>query len=157
MAEARRITLLDFAIAASIAVVPVLLGVLLLVAVIRPMDPTAPAVRNGDRHVSTRQLAALKTFERAIVRRDSMTASAPSAQTLLDGVPQCREAWERRHGLMDRVRAALSKSAPAPSPAERLAAQLSDLDDELLRFSTGLNRRVSAAVGFGSGGRMEGG
>ena len=43
MAERRPIALLDFAIAASLAVVPVLLGMLWLVAVIRPADPAAAA------------------------------------------------------------------------------------------------------------------
>jgi hypothetical protein len=41
MSERRPASLLDFAIAASIAVVPVLLGVVLLVAVIRPADVEA--------------------------------------------------------------------------------------------------------------------
>ena len=71
----KRTTLLGFAIAASVAVVPVLLGVLLLVGVIRPMDSTAP--RNGDRHVSARALAALKTFEHAIVRKDTVMIGPP--------------------------------------------------------------------------------
>ena len=65
MAERRAVTLLDLAIAASVAVVPVLLGVLLFVAEIRPSDPGAR--RAGDRYISVRQVAALKTFERAIV------------------------------------------------------------------------------------------
>jgi len=41
MAERRDTSLLDFAIAASIAVVPVMLVIVLLVAVIRPADPGA--------------------------------------------------------------------------------------------------------------------
>ena len=148
MPEKRSTTLLGFAIAASAAVVPVLLGVLLLVALVRPLDPAA--LRNGDRHVSARQLAALKTFERAIVRKDTVTVGPPSAILILDRVPQCRAAWDGHGSVMDRLRAALTRAAPAPSPAERLAAQLSDLDDELFRFSTGANRRVSAAVGLDS-------
>ena len=150
MPEARRTTLLQFAIAASVAVLPVLLGVLLLVAVVRPLDPAAPSARTGDRHVSARELAALKTFERAIVRKDTVTVGPPTAILLLDRIPQCRSAWDGHGTLMERVRAALFKTAPAPSPAEKIAAQLSDLDDALLRFSTGANRRVSAAVGFDS-------
>src|SRR5947207_4445799 len=147
MAE-KRTTLLGFAIVASVAVVPVLLGVLLLVAVVRPMDNATP--RNGDRHVSARALAALKTFEHAIVRKDTVMIGPPSAILLLDRIPQCQATWDGHGSLTDRVRAALSKAAPAPSPAQRMAAQLSDLDDELLRFSTGANRRVASAVGFDS-------
>src|SRR5690349_9957335 len=154
MPERRRITLLGFAIVASAAVVPVLLGVLLLVAVIRPMDPAAPTARNGDRHVSARLLAALKTFERAIVRKDTVAVGPPTAILILDRVPQCRAAWDGSGSRMDRVRerlrSLLAKSAPAPAPAERLAAQLADLDDELLRFSTSAHRRVDAVVGFDS-------
>jgi hypothetical protein len=150
MAERGRTTLLDFAIAASIAVVPVLLGVLMLVAVIRPLDPSAARVRSGDRHVSARELAALKTFERAIVRKDTVLAGPPTAILVLDRIPQCRSAWDGRGSLMERVRAQLFKTPAAPSPADRIAAQLSDLDEALLRFSTGANRRVSAPVGFDS-------
>jgi hypothetical protein len=148
------LTLLGFAIAASAAVVPVLLGVLLLVAVIRPMEPAAPAAHNGDRHVSARLVAALKTFERAIVRKDTVLVGPPTAILVLDRVPECRAQWDGRGSVMDqmrdRLRAALGKTAPAPSPAERLAAQLADLDDELMRFSTGANRRVNSVVGFDS-------
>jgi hypothetical protein len=85
-------TLLDFAIVASVAIVPVLLFVLLLVDVIRPLDPTLPSARAGDRHISVRQVAALKTFERAIVRRDTVTVGPPTAILLLDRIPQCRSA-----------------------------------------------------------------
>ena len=149
MAERRAPTLLEFAIAASVAIVPVLLFVLLLVDVIRPLDPALPLVRAGDRHVSVRQVAALKTFERAIVRRDTVTVGPPTAILLLDRVPQCRSAWDGRGSVLDRIRRTLApEGAAPPSPAQRLAAQLSDLDGELLRFSTGANRRVSEAVGF---------
>src|SRR5215470_14134781 len=149
MAERRDTSLLDFAIAASAAVVPVLLLVLLLVDVVRPLDPATPTVHSGDRHVSVRQIAALKTFERAIVRRDQVIIGSPTAILLLDRIPQCRSAWDGRGGMLDWARAALASSgATPPSPAQRLAAHLSDLDEELLRFSTGANRRVSAPVGF---------
>src|SRR5438309_1236592 len=57
MAEGRATTLLEFAIVASAAVVPVLLLVLLVVGVVRPLDPAGPTVRNSDRHVSVRQVA----------------------------------------------------------------------------------------------------
>ncbi len=148
MAERRTTSLLDFAIAASAAVVPVLLAVLLAVGAARPLDPAA---RYADRHVSVREVAALKTFERAIVRRDAVTVGPPTAILLLDRVPQCRAAWDGRGGVAERVRRALAHGGAAPpSPAQRLAAQLADLDGALLRFSTGTNRRVSGAVGFDS-------
>jgi hypothetical protein len=149
MAEKRPITLLEFAIAASVAVVPVLLGVLVVVAEVRPSDPSAKARRDSDRHVSVRQVAALKTFEHAIVRRDKVTGALPTAEALLDGVPQCRAQWDGRGGVLTRIRRWLAKPTHAPiSPAQRLAAQLEELDAALLRFSTGANRRVSDAVGF---------
>ncbi|HYR01296.1 MAG TPA: hypothetical protein VET86_14725 [Casimicrobiaceae bacterium] len=149
MAE-RRTTLLDFAIAASAAVVPVLLLVLLAVGVLRPADSTILA-RNGDRHVSVRQVAALQTFEHAIVRRAAVEVGPPSGVLLLDGLPQCRSAWDGHGGMLDRLRGALaSGGAAAPTPAERLAAHLAELDAELARFGTGANRRVSEPVGFDS-------
>jgi hypothetical protein len=79
MPEKRPLSLLDLAIAASIAVVPVLLLVLLVVAELRPADPSAKVRGNGDRHVSVRQVAALKTFEHAIVRRDKVGAALRNA------------------------------------------------------------------------------
>jgi hypothetical protein len=151
MPERRAPTLLDFAIVASVAVVPVLIFVLVLVDVIRPLDPSLPSARAGDRHISVRQVAALKTFERAIVRRNAVTVGPPTSTLVLDRLPQCRSAWDGRGGMMDRIRRALApESAAAPSPAQKLSAQLSDLDAALYRFSNGENRRVSEAVGFDS-------
>ncbi len=151
MPERRATTLLQFAIAAAGAVVPVLLIVLLVVGVLRPLDSNAPATRDRDRHVSVREVAALKTFERAIVRRGAVSVGPPTALLLLDRVPQCRAAWDGHGGMLQRVRGTLARSGTAPpSPAQRLAAQLAELDDALLRFSTGANRRVSEAVGFDS-------
>ena len=91
-------TLLEFGIAASTAVVPVLLGVLLLVAWLRPLAEAKPATREVDRHVSVRQVAALKTFERAIVRRDRVTPGLRDAAALLAGVPRAG-----RHGRVAAV------------------------------------------------------
>ena len=92
MREAAPATLLDFAIAASIAVVPVLL---------RRADRRrrscgrrirrATRARNADQHVSVRQVAALKTFERAIVRRDAVHgARCRRAKRCSTAFPQCR-------------------------------------------------------------------
>ena len=145
----RTSTLLDFAIAASLAVVPVLLAVLLLVAWLRPLDAAARGERNGDHHVSARQVAALKTFEHAIVRRDSVSSAVPTAQSLVAGIPACRDEWEGRRGHFARAKSWLARApSTAPSPADRIAAQLAELDRALLAFSTAANRRVSEAVGL---------
>ena len=147
MAERRAVTLLDLAIAASVAVVPLLLIVLMIVAEVRSSDPGAR--RDGDRYVSVREVAALKTFERAIVRRDRIRAPLPAADALLAGVPQCRNEWDGHPGPLQRVRQAIAPSpATQLSPAQRLAAQLEELDAALVRFSTGGKRRVTDAVGF---------
>ena len=84
MNDARSRTLLDFAIAASVAVVPIMLGMLLLVAVIRPQDPSAAfGPGQADRYVSVRHLAALKTFEQAVARRPATTSATPTAADVL--------------------------------------------------------------------------
>ena len=112
MAERRPLSLLELAIAASVAVVPVLLIVLLIVAEARPSDPGVP--RSGDRHISVRQVAALKTFERAIVRRDRVWSPLPSADALLDGVPQCRREWDGHIGPLQRIRQVIAGSSVTP-------------------------------------------
>jgi cell division protein FtsI/penicillin-binding protein 2 len=144
-----RVTLLDFAIAASLAVVPVLLAVLLIVAWLRPQDAASRPMRDADHHVSAREVAALKTFERAIVRRDAVRAGPISAQALLAAVPACRAEWDAHPGAMSRVRVWLTRAGGfVSSPADRTAAQLTRLDEALASFSTADNRRVSDAVGF---------
>ncbi len=149
MAERASATLLGFAIAASGAVVPVLLIVLLAVGFTRSQEPGGLAARHADRHVSVRAVAALKTFEHAIVKRRAVTAGPPSAAELLAGVPQCRAAWDGHPGPFERIRRALARTdTEPPSPAQRLSAHLADLDAALRDFSTGGNRRVSEAVGF---------
>jgi hypothetical protein len=130
-------TLLEFAIAA------------IVVAEVRPSDPSAKARRHGDRHVSLRQVVALKTFEHAIVRRNMVKTPLPAAEALLDGVPQCRNEWDDRRGALRQIRKLLAKpNNAALTPAQRMAAQIEELDAALLRFSTGENPRVSGAVGF---------
>ena len=122
MPEQRPVTLLELAIAASAAVVPVLLMVLLIVAEMRPSDPWVGARRNGDQHVSIRQVAALKTFERAIVRRDQVRSALPTAEALLDGVPQCRAEWDGRGNMLQQMRQRLAKARSAQlSPAPGVA------------------------------------
>ena len=142
-------TLLDFAIVASVAVVPVLLAVLVVVAWLRPLDESARALRASDRYVSARQVAALKTFEFAIVHRNRVSAGPPSAQALLDGIPECHDEWAGRRGAMAELRSALAHATQAaPSLAQRISTQLAELDAALERFSSGANRRVTEAVGF---------
>ena len=143
----RRATLLDLAIGASAAVLPVLLAVVLLVAAARPAD--APVTVRDDRHVSVRQVAALKTFERAIVRRDRITAELPGAAALLARIPACRDAWTAREGLADRVRRWIAPTTERDAAqAARIALQLRELDDALRAFSAADRRRVSAPIGL---------
>ncbi len=151
MTEPRqRLTLLQLAIAASTAVVPVLLAVLLIVASARQVDGTKTAL-NSDRHVSVRQVAALKTFEYAIIQRNRVTAGPPSGEALLARFPQCRSAWDGRGGVLTRMRRLLTRSPDqSSSVAIRMALQLDEIDQALLAFSTGDNRRVSDAVGIDS-------
>src|SRR5690349_4639459 len=150
MADGRKTTLLQFAIAATAAVVPVLCGVLLVVASAR--QDAGPASRNGDRHISVRHVAALKTFEYAIVRRDLVAAELPSAQTLLERLPACRAQWDANPGALAALRRFLSgKSRTEASQASRIAAQLKTIDRALDAFSSIDNRRVSDVVGFDAG------
>jgi hypothetical protein len=143
-------SLLDFAIAAPLAIVPTLMGVLLLVALVRPADRTDrsdEAWRDGaERYLSVRHLAALKTFEAAIVERSGTSAALPTPAQLLDALPACRRAWGRV-SAMDWVAGAAAQSAPA----QRIAAQLVALDAALERFSARANRRVAQPVAFDAG------
>src|SRR5215831_18291488 len=150
MAERRRLTLMQLAIAASITVVPTLLAVLLIVDSARRDDTVKPAA-NSDRHVSVRQFAALKTFEYAIVRRDRVRFGPPPPDVLLDRLPECRAEWDGRGGTLTRLRGWLSHAREGGlSPAGRVALQLAEIDEALLRFSSGENRRVTDPVGFDS-------
>ena len=145
----RKATLLEFAIGASLAVVPVLLTVLLVVAWLRPLDASQRGARDPDRHVGARQVAALKTFERAIVRRDQVRKPPGDATELLAATPICTAEWQGRQRAIDRVRAWIGGSRQVRSaPADRIAAQLARLDDALRTFSTQANRRVVDAVGI---------
>lgn len=148
MAERRSASLLDFAIAASITVVPIMLAILLLVAVIRPAEPGAASWRgHADRYVSVRQVAALKTFEAAIVQRPT-AASAPTEQQVLDGIPACRAEWSAAWSPGRWLARVAGDPATAASPAEQIAARLAQLDAALLRFSSRPNARVQHAVGI---------
>src|SRR3954471_3100742 len=94
MAERRPGSLLGFAIGASATIVPVMLGIVLLVAVVRPADPGASSWRApADSYASVRHVAALKTFEGAIGTHSQAAAPAPTAQQVLDGLPRCRREW----------------------------------------------------------------
>jgi len=147
--SARSRTLLDFGIGASVAIVPVLLGVLVVVAWLRPQEMLAKPAQNVERHISVRQVAALKTFEPAIVRRDTISSSAPTAQALLEAVPECSKEWDGRRGWLSSVRRRLGQISDSPmSGAERIVVELAQLDDALARFSMRANRRVSDGVGF---------
>lgn len=149
MAERRSASLLDFAIAASITVVPIMLAILLLVAVIRPAEPGAASWRGpADRYVSVRQVAALKTFEAAIVQRPTPEWALPTAEQVLDGIPHCRTEWSAAWHPGRWLARATGDAATAASPAEQIAARLAQLDAALLRFSSRPNARVKHAVGI---------
>jgi hypothetical protein len=148
VADPRPVTLLQLAVGASAAVVPVLLGVLLVVANAREADDAKPA-RGTERHVSVREVAALRTFEYAVVRRDRVHASLPAAETLLERLPQCRAEWSGTPGLLMRARMAITHAnASGQSRAARIAGDLATIDHALLRFSSTDNRRVTDPVGL---------
>ena len=152
MAERQRrgrpLALLDFAIAASAAVVPVMLGMLLLVSVVLPIDPASTLPRsNSDRYVSVRHVAALKTFEAAIVVRSAQSRTPRDAEALLTALPQCRRAWGAL-GIDERVLQAVQGGAPPPTFADRIVAEMATLDAALRRFSARPNARVERPVGF---------
>ncbi len=82
MAERRPIALLDFAIAASLAVVPVMLGMLWLVAVVRPADPAAAARQRVGRplrqRAPRRRAADLRGGDRAARRPVRIRRAMPA-------------------------------------------------------------------------------
>jgi hypothetical protein len=145
MTEPRRASLLDFAIAASVAVVPVLLAVLLGLGELAPFAQSGI----GDSHASARQVAALQTFERGIVRRDTVRSEAPGELALLDRLPECAAEWSDGARALDRVKRLLGMRPDGMgTPARRIASHLAALDEALLRISAAGNRRVADPVGF---------
>src|SRR4051812_19901482 len=119
-----------------------------MVASARQADMLVPP-RTGDRHVSVRLVAALKTFEHAVIQRDRIASALPTPQILLERIPQCRDVWEGNGGTIERLRRFATR-APAnrTSPAMQMSAQFKDIDAALRAFSSGDNRRVSDIVGF---------
>ena len=149
MVERRTTSLLEFAIAASIAVVPIMLGILLLVAVVRPAEPGAADWRGQpDRYVSVRHVAALKTFELAVVQRPATTPLAPTAAEVMDGIPQCRREWSAAWNVGQWLPWLVGTRAATPSQAEHIATQLAEFDAALLHFSSRVNARVTQPVGL---------
>ncbi|HEX4882849.1 MAG TPA: hypothetical protein VFX05_01845, partial [Casimicrobiaceae bacterium] len=139
----RRATLLGFAIAASLAVVPVLVGVVLLVDAAQERRGAEAA----DSHVSVRQLAALKTFEAAIVRRDRAGATRPTLAVLADGVPQCAAEWRGTDRLVTRLRTLVGRDAgDTDAPGTLVADHLAAIDRAVAQFSSAANRRVADRV-----------
>ena len=151
MAERKPASLLDFAIAASIAVVPVLLGVVLLVAVIRPADVEASGRSPQERYVSARQVAALKTFEPAVLRRSGDQRPLPDGAGVLAALPACQREWRGAspwRGLAGRERpgahAAAAAGRAGRGPARRLrrrAARLRQPQQRAGRACGRLRRR----------------
>jgi hypothetical protein len=150
MAERRDTSLLEFAIAASLAIVPVMLGIVLLVAVARPAAWGTAAARDvPDRYRSVRLAAALKTFEAAVVERPAAAPQPPDAAAVLAGMPACQREWGAASWRAGDWLPLVSRAgAAAPTPAARVAASLAEFDAALLRFSTRANPRVSRPVGF---------
>ncbi len=149
MPERARTSLLEFAIAASLAVVPIMLAVVLLVAVVRPAEPGfGPWRGQAERYVSVRHVAALKTFEQAVVQRPATAALPPTAADVLEGIPQCRREWRAGWDASQWLPWAADTRTTAPSQAEHIATRLSALDAALLRFSSRANARVSHPVGL---------
>ena len=151
MAERRPASLLDFAIAASVVVVPVMLGVMLLVSTVRPTTSDLGGKTSTDRYVSVRHLAALKTFEAAIVERTSTGAEPVTTSAVLEAMPKCRREWRDASALDRWLRLAGAVDAARPPPVDRIAARLMDLDAALLRFSSRANARVEHPLGLDLG------
>ncbi len=132
MPERRRLTLLECAIAASAALVPVMGGIVLLVGLVRPADPDgAWLAGRTDRYVSVRLVAALKTFERAVVERADPAPQTTSAEQVLEGIAPCRAEWAANAGLAQHLRAAVFGGSEDPGVADRVAGQLHELDRAL--------------------------
>ncbi|MEO7056663.1 MAG: hypothetical protein ABI281_08885 [Caldimonas sp.] len=149
MAERRTLSLLECAIVASLALVPVMVGVVLLVAFVRPADPgTFGRPGSSDRYVSVRHVAALKTFERAIVERSAVAAGAVSGADVLRGVAGCRHEWQGDRGVLPVVHDFLFGATTEATPADRIAGQLGELDAALQRFSGRVDSRVGHPVGL---------
>jgi hypothetical protein len=146
MREHRRTSLLDFAIVASIAVFPVLTGIIVMVAILRPADPEQARRVPADRYISVRHMAALETFEAAITRRTQPAALPPTAAQVLAAIPACEHEWKPRWTTMSWSRRA--SSADASSVAEQVATGLAEFDAALLRFASRPNSRVAYPVGF---------
>jgi len=148
MPERKLPSLLDFAIAASIAVVPVLLGVVLLVAVIRPADADASGRSPQERYMSVRLVAALKTFEPAVLRRTAVVAPLPDSAAVLAALPECRQEWGGASSWRAWLAEAGLARTPPPAPAEQVATRLAAFDAALLAFSSRANARVEHPLGF---------
>ena len=152
MTERKPASLLDFAIAASIAVVPVLLGVVLLVAVIRPADADAlrpqPAGALPERSPGR---GAQDLRARGAAAQRDRRPHFPMAPASSPALPECQREWRGASPW----RAWLAENGlartPPPPPAEQIAAQLAGFDAALLAFSSRSNARVEHPVGFDAG------
>ena len=151
LSERRAASLLDFAIAASIAVLPVLLGVVLLVAVIRPADVEASGKGPQERYLSVRLIAALKTFEPAVLRRSKVEVALPDAAGVLAALPECSREWRGPSPWRGWLAESGLARTPPPPPAEQVATRLAGFDAALAAFGGRSNARVEHPVGFDAG------
>ena len=141
-------SLLDFAIAASVAVVPVLLGV---VAAGRGRPPGRSRRLGAQRPQRPLRQRAPRRGAEDLRARDRARATRARTRcrrrrALLDGAAAVPARMGRRG---DAARAGCASSrrrrTPPPPPAEQIAAQLGELDAALLRFSARPNRARRAA------------
>ena len=149
MAERRTLALLDCAIAASAALVPVMVGVVAVVALVRPAGSDAGGrAERSDNYVSVRHIAALKTFEAAIVARPAAAPAAVGGADVLAGIDACRREWRAEGAALQALRTVFGGAATGPSPADGIARRLDELDAALRRYSTRPGGRFAQPVGL---------
>lgn len=108
-------------------------------------------IPDGDRntYINARLAAALETFQVGILPLPEGSARPISATAvqLLQGLPECRKAWDDAPGPIKRLKAAVKgKTLDSATTADRLAGKIVALDAYLARQSAGGNRRIQQAV-----------
>lgn len=174
MSQPRRRSLLEFGITASAAVLPLMLAVLWLVGWLHPPGHGGGSrleLAMPDRHVSVRQIAALKLFEQAVRPRSELGLELPlpSDQKPRPDQGPAKTTAKATTSASARTTAATATSSTTPtslpSPdadtvlaavpgcardwrAADIAAQLIAADTALARFSSRVNPRVAQPVGL---------
>lgn len=103
-----------------------------------------------NRYVNARLVAALKTFEGAIVPLAQAGRRAPpDASVLIAGLPECRKVLDDAPGLWTkRVAEFRQRKIDTTTTADRLAARLAALDIYLAQLTSGKNPRFQQALAF---------